>query len=61
MNENAYIYIYYILKFVKIPNAKLKKKLFDFTGICYPGSVFSLEKGQTKVQGLVKRDMWSQC
>lgn len=51
-----------ILKFVKKnPNVKLKKKMFDFTGICCPGTVFSLEEGRTKVQGLVKRDMWSQC
>lgn len=51
-----------ILKFVKKkPKCQIEKKMFDFTGICCPGTVFSLEEGRTKVQGLVKRDMWSQC
>lgn len=49
-----------ILKFVK-KKCQIEKKMFDFTGICCPGTVFSLEEGRTKVQGLVKRDMWSQC
>lgn len=35
--------------------------MFDFLDICCPGTVFSLQKGRTKVQEMVKRHMWSPC
>lgn len=42
----------------QLPNCK---QMFDFLDICCPGTVFSLQKGRTKVQEMVKRHMWSPC
>lgn len=51
--KNAYI--------CKNTNCQIVKKMFDFLDICCPGTVFSLQKGRTKVQEMVKRHMWSPC
>lgn len=49
-----------IIKICKNTKCKIEF-FFYFTGIYCPGAVFSLQKGRTKVQQMVKRHMWSQC